>query len=169
MPKDRSRLKTALQECSESIVPLLNAVKESSDVFPPLKSAVSIALIIGNMTAVCFDVASISVFLEIDMSRISNLTKRIGRNSAISFSKLLDVFSDLSRILASPRMSGKAIYRAFWSMQSPFIIFIIFIFDTDVITSDSTEHWKKLGTRLLPYRRSNCKHGFGIFSKTQRR
>ena len=58
----RNRFKTALQEGGSGILPLLKAVKESSDVFPPLKSAVAVALIIGSMVKVCFFILFISVF-----------------------------------------------------------------------------------------------------------
>ena len=61
MPTERNYLIAALQEGSAGILPLLRAVKESSDVFPPLKSAVSVALIIGNMVMVCSDLISVFV------------------------------------------------------------------------------------------------------------
>jgi hypothetical protein len=94
MSQYRNRFKTALQEGGSGILPLLKAVKESSDVFPPLKSAVAFALVIGSMVMVCFDILLMSVFgvtNVIAMFRISSLIKRTGGNLAISFSRLLDI------------------------------------------------------------------------------
>lgn len=94
MSQYRTRLKDALQEGSSGILPLLKAIKESSDVFPPLKSAVAVALIIGSTVMVCLDILFISVLgvtNVIAIIRISSLIKRIGGNLAISFSKPLDV------------------------------------------------------------------------------
>ena len=52
MGKDKSRLESALKEGSEFVIPLLRAVQKSSDAFPPLKSAVSLALVIGETVIV---------------------------------------------------------------------------------------------------------------------
>jgi hypothetical protein len=94
MSQYRSRLKAALQEGGSGVLPLLKAIKESSDVFPPLKSAVAVTLIISSMVMVCFDILFVYVLgvtNVIVMFRISSLIKRIGGNLAISFSKLLDI------------------------------------------------------------------------------
>jgi hypothetical protein len=50
-------------------------------------------------------------------------------------------------------------------MQSPFIIFIIFIFDTDVITSDSTEHWKKTRDEIVALQKKQLQARFWDFFK----
>jgi hypothetical protein len=53
MPKHKSRIKAALNEGGSAVVPLLKVVDSASGVFPPLKSAASIALAIGELVAVC--------------------------------------------------------------------------------------------------------------------
>jgi len=54
MPKDKNHLKAALKEGGSAVLPLLKTIDAASEGFPPLKSAVSIALVIGNMVDVCF-------------------------------------------------------------------------------------------------------------------
>jgi hypothetical protein len=49
-------LKAFLKEGGSAVVPLLKTIDAASGIFPPLKNAVSIALIIGNLVAVCFHV-----------------------------------------------------------------------------------------------------------------
>jgi len=51
-PSNDTHIKIALKECSEAIPPLLRAVHSAADVFPPLKSAVGLCLVIGETIVV---------------------------------------------------------------------------------------------------------------------
>jgi hypothetical protein len=91
MPKDKNHLKAVLKEGGSAVLPLLKTIDAASGVFPPLKSAVSIALVIGNMVDVCFhpsySFALIRRIKTCAISRDSKQIRKIGLNSVSSCRK----------------------------------------------------------------------------------
>lgn len=63
MSKNNTRLKMVLRGSGEAVLPLLKGVYSAADVFPPLKSAVGGAILIGETVVVSLPASHLAEFV----------------------------------------------------------------------------------------------------------